>query len=421
MKIVIQTPKDDILNLKRFFPLLLVTGILIAILAISSKSTLTSNQISTNDESTASAVAAQSKDTATQNEEMRGVWVSYIELSMENEEDKSRQSFIDKFTQIAVCCKENGFNTLIVQVRPFCDALYKSKYFPWSHILTGNQGENPDYDPLEIICQICRENDLSIHAWVNPYRISTNSTPAKLSEDNPYIKDKSLAITTESGTYLDPSNESARELIINGIAEIVENYDIDAIEFDDYFYPPDIEDEDSEQYESYVDNAGSENAMSLDNWRKANVNMLICEVYRKIHSISDKIEFGISPQGNIDNNDKIYADVKTWCTVSGFADYVCPQLYFSLDNPALSFENALNSWSNLEFADGVKLYIGLAGYKAGTDSDENTWQSDDEILKKEYELVSANEKASGFMLYSYDSLLSETGSTEIANLTSDLN
>ncbi len=353
----------------------------------------------------------------TDDSEMRGVWISYMELSMENESDKSEKGFTDKFNSIVQCCKLSGFNTLIVQVRPFCDALYESDYFPWSHILTGTQGKDPQYDPLEIMCDICRKNGLKIHAWVNPYRISTADTPSKLSEGNPYTKDNSLAITTDSGIYLDPSNETARELIVNGIEEIVNNYDVDAVQFDDYFYPADIDSADEEQYEIYKSNAESNSYMSLEDWRSANVNMLIADTYRKIHSISDNVEFGISPQGNIDNNKELFADVQSWCTCKGYVDYICPQIYFSLQNPALTFETALEDWTNLNYADGVKLYIGLAGYKAGTDSDENTWLDSDEILSQEYELINLNDKAEGFILYSYNSLTAEASSKEISNLT----
>lgn len=359
-------------------------------------------------------------DTAKQNSEMRGVWVSYMELSMENEDDKSERAFRIKFDTIAKNSSNFGFNTLIVQVRPFCDALYKSKYFPYSHILTGTQGKNPGYDALQIMCEICRKYDLNIHAWVNPYRISTNNTPTKLSEGNPYCKDNSIGLKAENGLYLDPSNITARELIINGVTEIAENYDVDGIQFDDYFYPTQDEDFDRTQYEEYVNKNGEEHCMNLDNWRKANVNMLICDTYRAIHKISDKIEFGISPQGNIDNNENIYADVKSWCECKGFADYICPQIYFSLDNPALSFEDALDSWQELDFADNVKLYVGLAGYKAGTDDDEGTWLESNNILADEYKIISADKKTDGFMLYSYACLENETAEKELKNLKKQL-
>lgn len=361
-------------------------------------------------------------DTPESDEEMRGVWVSYMELSMENESSKTQKAFEDKFTEIAQKCRESGFNTLIVQVRPFCDALYKSSYFPWSHILTGTQGENPQYDALQIMCDICKENNLKIHAWINPYRVSSNETPKKLSDNNPYIKNSEIAIKTDNGIFLDPSNETTQQLISDGVKEIAENYDVDGIQFDDYFYPTEDESFDKKQYEDYIEKYGKENTMSLDNWRMQNVNTLICKVYRTIKSVDSSVEFGISPQGNIGNNDGLYADVKSWCTCKGFADYICPQIYFSLENPALTFEDCLNSWTSLDFDENVKLYVGLGGYKAGNgEYDEETWLLSDSILADEYDILRNNKSVRGFMLYSYNSLEDDTAKKEINNLINALN
>ena len=361
-------------------------------------------------------------DTPESDEEMRGVWVSYMELSMENESSKTQKAFEDKFTEIAQKCRESGFNTLIAQVRPFCDALYKSSYFPWSHILTGTQGENPQYDALQIMCDICKENNLKIHAWINPYRVSSNETPKKLSDNNPYIKNSEIGIKTDNGIFLDPSNETAQQLISDGVKEIAENYDVDGIQFDDYFYPTEDESFDKKQYEAYIEKYGKENSMSLDNWRTQNVNTLICKVYRTIKSVDSSVEFGISPQGNIGNNDGLYADVKSWCTCKGFADYICPQIYFSLENPALTFEDCLDSWTSLDFDENVKLYVGLGGYKAGKgEYDEETWLLSDSILANEYDILCNNKSVRGFMLYSYSCLEDDTAKKEINNLINALN
>lgn len=361
-------------------------------------------------------------DTPESDEEMRGVWVSYMELSMENESSKTQKAFEDKFTEIAQKCCESGFNTLIVQVRPFCDALYKSSYFPWSHILTGTQGENPQYDALQIMCDICKENNLKIHAWINPYRVSSNETPKKLSDNNPYIKNSEIGIKTDNGIFLDPSNETAQQLVCDGVKEIAENYDVDGIQFDDYFYPTEDESFDKKQYEAYIEKYGKKNSMSLDNWRMQNVNTLICKVYRTIKSVDSSVEFGISPQGNIGNNDGLYVDVKSWCTCKGFADYICPQIYFSLENPALTFEDCLDSWTSLDFDENVKLYVGLGGYKAGNgEYDEKTWLLSDSILADEYDILRNNKSVRGFMLYSYNCLEDDTAKKEINNLINALN
>ena len=405
------------MKIKKLIPIMLSVAILIGITAVSSfrkaGSPSVSKTVSTIDETDNSTKDEAKK---TEFEEMRGVWISYIELSMEKESDKSELAFRKKFEKIAENSKGYGLNTLIVQVRPYGDALYKSEYYPWSHILTGTQGKNPGYDPLKIMCEISRKYGIQIHAWVNPYRVTLNETPGELSDDNPYVRNKNIGLTTDSGIILDPSNKKARELITKGVVEIVKNYDIDGIQFDDYFYPEDIGDCDSKSYESYISEVGEKNSMNLDNWRLANVNMLICETYRAIHSEINDVVFGISPQGNIDNNKKLYADVKSWCNCRGFVDYICPQIYFSTENPALTFEDALESWSTLDYDENVKLYVGLAGYKAGTDDDEGTWAESDSILADEYRILKSNEKAEGFMIYSYNSLISDDSREEMQNL-----
>lgn len=406
------------MSVKKFAPVILSAVLLVTALAARAYSENGEvKTVSTSTIDTATNDNAKVEQNERSTKEMRGVWVSYIELDMQNESDKSESAFREKFKDIAITSKNAGFNTLIVQVRPFCDALYKSAYFPYSHILSGEQGVSPDYDALKVMCEICSELDLDIHAWVNPYRISTDSTPQVLSENNPYVIDNELGEETENGIFLNPANKMARKLIIDGVTEIVKNYDVDGIQFDDYFYPTQDSDFDDEEYAEYVDTVGAMNCMSVDNWRLANVNTLICDTYRAIHKISNDVDFGISPQGNIDNNAKIYADVKSWCICKGFVDYICPQLYYSLENPALTFENSLNSWASLDINKNVKLYVGLAGYKANTDSDEGTWLYSDNVLSKEYKIAMQNEKVSGIMLYSYSALEDENASTEIANLT----
>lgn len=403
------------MKLKKVLPLIISVVVLIGVTAISSIKRVETPTVF--NQSSIDEPNRSTNDTIEVNfDEMRGVWISYIELSMENEQDKSERAFREKFEKIAENCRGFGLNTLIVQVRPFGDALYKSEYYPWSHILTGTQGKNPGYDPLKIMCEISNNYNLDIHAWVNPYRVTLNNKPQKLSDNNPYSTDNSIGLKTESGIILDPSNEKARKLIVDGIIEIVKNYDIDGIQFDDYFYPENIGDADSESYEKYTAEMGKDSSMNIENWRKANVNMLVCETYRAIHSNSDDVVFGISPQGNIDNNEKLYADVKSWCTCKGFVDYICPQIYFSTENPALTFEDSLKSWCELDFYEGVNLYIGLAGYKAGTDDDEGTWSNSNDILAQEYKILEKYDKSGGFMIYSYNSIVSENSREEMQNL-----
>lgn len=359
--------------------------------------------------------APESKPVSVKQEysELRGVWVTFMELDMQNT-DMTFSSFKRKFNHIADTAKKDNFNTLIVQVRPFSDALYNSAYYPYSHILTGVQGKNPGYDPLKYMCDYCHKLKLKIHAWVNPYRVRSSNS-LKLSERNPYKNNKKLGVTVGNGIYYNPALPDVRKLIENGVKEIVKNYDVDGIQFDDYFYPTQNKSFDKEEYNRYRNNCGSKTALSLADWRMTNVNILVAECRGIIHNIKKNVVFGISPQGNIDNDYEMYADVKSWCSKYGYIDYICPQLYYSLKNPALKFETALYNWTSLEYNESVSLYIGLAGYKTGTDSDSGTWSYSDKILQDEVRLI-RKKKLKGFMLYSFVNLENDKSAKEVANL-----
>ncbi len=362
--------------------------------------------------------SANTEKSEVSSDTMKGLWVTYMELDMSNT-SRSYNDFKNKFDNIADTASEYGFNTLIVQVRPFSDALYDSEYFPYSHIISGKQGENPGYDPLKYMCSKCRKNNLKIHAWINPYRISTNETPDELSTDNPYIKDKTLGVETDNGIYYNPALKKVQDLIVNGVKEIVEKYNVDGIQFDDYFYPTKEKNFDADEYNSYV-KAQENNCPSLSSWRKENVNKMVKAAYSAIHSVNDNVVFGISPGGNIKNNSEIYADVKSWCSKKGYIDYICPQIYYSLDNPALAYEDAIAQWKKLKINREIKIYSGLAGYKAGTSDDEGTWEDFNDILKQEYQIAEEN-KYDGIMLYSYNSLTEKSAKKEIENLKKVLN
>ena len=345
---------------------------------------------------------------------MRGLWVSYLSLDIQNT-DKTFDSFKTKFNDIIAEAKKYKCNTLIVQVRPFCDALYNSAYFPYSHILTGTQGTDPKYDALEYMCNTAHENNLEIHAWINPLRISNASSSFTLSENNPYITNPEICIETKSGIYLNPADKNARKLIKSGVREIVENYKVDGIQFDDYFYPPDIKDEDIGYYNSYKETVvNTDSLLDLSKWRENNINLLIAEVYKTIKSADNNIMFGISPQGNLQNNKSIFADPALWCEVLGYIDYICPQLYFSINHPTLTFEQALMDWKNIKFHNNLKIYIGLAVYKAGSNDDEGTWQQSNTILKDELLLIRDND-CDGYMLYEYRSLKEDSANKELHN------
>ncbi len=329
---------------------------------------------------------------------LAGVWVPYMDLETE---EHTREAFEKNFREIVDFAKAAHLNALFVHVRPFCDALYPSEYFPWSHILTGEQGEDPGFDPLLFMVEYAHSQGVEFHAWLNPLRVKTSQTPEELSEKNPYIVLREdcpyYFMEYDGGVYLDPAYPYVRSLIAGGAAEIAEKYQVDGVHFDDYFYPCKEESLDSEAYSLYTQSV--EKPLSLAEWRRANVSAMVQEVYEKVKAANPDVEFGISPQGNIANDEEMGADVRAWCAVPGYVDYICPQLYYSFENPALGYEEALSQWLSLPRREGLALYAGLALYKAGSDADQGTWQLSDDVISRQ--IGSARDaQCSGVVLYS---------------------
>ncbi len=391
---------------------ILITATMLIISIIISSNARTN----TYDENNAHAVYVAKHKTDTNKSEMRGLWVSYITLDMTNT-DMSFEAFKKKFDKIVATASDYKLNTLIIQVRPFCDAIYKSEVFPYSHILTGTQGKSPEYDPLEYMCKTAHNHGLKIHAWINPYRVSTNSTPKKLANNNPYAKNPDIGIELDSGTYLNPAKKASRKLVCEGIEEIIKNYPVDGIQFDDYFYPADIKDKDAAEYNAYKKAIGNKPPLTIEEWRVQNVNMLIAETYSTIKCLNREVVFGISPQGNIENNKSLCADIKSWSEIKGYVDYICPQMYYSTENPNLRFEDSLLQWKEFKYHTDIDVYIGLGAYKAGTDADKGTWLNSDGILANEISLLRAY-KFNGFMIYDYSAFESDSAKKELQNLLS---
>lgn len=334
-------------------------------------------------------------------EKMVGVWISYLELKI-NSSQNTELKFKQKFDKIIQTAKKAHANTLIIHVRSHSDALYRSEFFPWSHLLTGVQGKDPGFDPLEYMVNQCHKNKLKIHAWINPLRIQAKNAPSPLSENNPChkIKGRHCLVKTSDGLYYNPAYPEVRELIKNGVKEIVSKYDVDGIHFDDYFYP-----------ESKNIPSNENNYLS----KSQAVNLMVSEVYSSIKNIKPNVQFGISPAGNINKCHEIGADPETWLGNSGYVDYLCPQLYWSLRCPALPFEKAANIWARVPNRSRVKLYAGLAVYKIGTNLDSNTWNGSDNILATEYAIIK-NMGYKGIMLYSSSFLDTDKTRSEISNL-----
>ena len=348
-----------------------------------------------------------------EDEPLVGVWVPYFSLAAP---EGTQEAFEANYKEIADTAKENGVNAMFVHVRPFSDSLYQSQYYPWSHILTGTQGQDPGFDALQFMIDYTHSLGMEFHAWLNPLRVKTKDTPGTLAESNPYVQlgqeYPEYFMEYDGGVYLNPAYPYIRTLIADGAAEIAAGYDVDGIHFDDYFYPSQDSALDSTAYESYVQTV--EQPLSLLEWRTANINAMVAQVYEAIKGVKPEVVFGISPQGNIRNDEAMGADVKTWAAVPGYVDYLAPQLYFSFENEALGYTEALEEWAALPRHDGLDLYAGLALYKAGTDADNGTWLGRDDIIALQAE-AALEAGYQGVILYSSDYLNAQQAAKELEN------
>jgi len=333
--------------------------------------------------------------------EMRGVWIStaynldYPSMPGLNAEQQQKE-FIDYLN----ICKSLGINALFVQIRPAGDAFYPTELAPWSKFLTGEQGKAPSpyYDPLKFMIEECKKNNMEFHAWMNPFRaLIVNSWDlhiTKVAGNNPINTKPHWFFKYGNTTYFNPGEPEVRDYVIKIIMEVVNNYDIDGIHFDDYFYPYKIDslpafDADWKTFNKYKGNFNSR-----ADWRRENINMFISALYDSIQSVKPQIKFGVSPPGvwrNISHDakgsntrglsayDELYADVITWLK-NGWIDYVVPQLYWEHGNRAADYDILLKWW--LQNTYGRHLYIGHATYRLNENAPMKAWRNGNEVIKQ---------------------------------------
>lgn len=362
------------------------------------------------------------------NDYIKSVWLTYYEFEKLTKNNTERD-FTSKSQELVKEIKSMGFNTLTVQVRPCADAFYSSKYFPSSKYCFGNQGADMPYDPLKILCTICNKESINIEAWINPYRVSQESDINDLCESNIAKKwyenkrKKSYIYISKSGIYFNPSVGEVTKLIVNGVTEIVKNYNIYAIHFDDYFYPDTDEKIDKEQYEKYKSKGGK---LKLADWRRENVNTMIKKVYSAVKKANPDVKFGISPASNIKNNyTSLYADVEKWVSTEGYIDYICPQIYFGFKNIYQPFMFTTKKWVGITTK--VNLYIGLPLYKCGKEdkyaspddkSIINEFKNNDNIIARQITYLSKIDEVKGFYVFSYSYLKNAKCKNEVKNMLS---
>ncbi len=349
--------------------------------------------------------------------ETRAVWISYLEYQSILT-GKSKKDFTSNIQKMFSKLSDDGYNTVFVHARSHSDAIYDSDIFPWSVYCTGTEGKDPGFDPFEIMVDEAHDYGLKIEAWVNPYRIKGTSDTSKISKTSPAFDwlDTEKIIILSNGIFHNPADEDVIGLIVSGVEEIVENYDVDGIHFDDYFYPSTDSSIDFSYYSDYKKSGGK---LTLAAWRRQNVNTLVKRVYSAIKDINSDCRFGISPTGNNQSNyDTLYCDVETWVTCSGYVDYICPQLYYGFNHGTQPYLTVLDKFNKMIENNSIELIVGLSAYKVGCSdgyagSGKSEWLNSTDILSRQ--IVAAREESNygGFALYRYDSLYNP--SSEVKN------
>lgn len=360
---------------------------------------------------------------AEEDTELRGVWVSTVaNIDYPSRQTTNSETLKSEMIEILDNCKSMGFNAVFLQVRPCGDAFYNSSVFPWSKYLTGTQGVAPDngFDPLRFAVEEAHNRGIQLHAWINPYRITNSSSDNnKLASNNPAILNPGLVLTDSNGKmYYNPGDSASIDLIVNGAVEIVENYDVDGIHMDDYFYP-DASFNDDTTYSFYKDEYPNK-----ADWRRANVNKLVQTLDERLHSVKPSIQFGISPRGIWANKDEmaegsdtrgggsystIYADSRAWVK-NGWVDYIMPQIYWNIGYEIADYTVLCNWWSDVVSDTDVRLYIGEGAYRT-TSSTLPAWKGETGTNELRTHIADGrnNPNISGYCCFTYNDFI-ENGS-----------
>ncbi|MEV2277429.1 family 10 glycosylhydrolase [Nocardiopsis sp. NPDC049922] len=345
--------------------------------------------------------------------EMRAEWIAGVyNIDWPSEQgltpEQQRAELVDLYDEAGA----NGLNAVFVQIRPTADAFWPSPHEPWSEWLTGQQGRDPGYDPLEFAVEEAHARNLEFHGWFNPYRVAMHDDPGRLVEGHPARRNPDWVFDYGGRLYYDPGIPEVRAFVIEAMMHAVENYDLDGVHFDDYFYPypssgAAIPDRDTfERYGGAFDDIGD--------WRRDNVNRLVREMSAAVHAAKPHVRFGISPFGiwrnassdpngsdtrGFESYDSIYADSRRWVR-EGWLDYVNPQVYWEIGLPVADYAVLVPWWEEVTAGTGTHLYIGQAAYKVGNDG---AWSRPRE-LARHVEMDRAHPGVHGEVYFSATSL-----------------
>lgn len=360
--------------------------------------------------------------------EVRGIYIATVQnINFPSKKDLSATELKAELDDIVSTCVEAGLNAVYFQVRPSADALYKSDIFPVSEYLTGSQGSDlPDgFDPLGYLIEAAHARNIKVHAWVNPLRVTVGSAskPAHdteaLAEGHPARENPDYTVAYADGKlYFDCGIPEVRELIASGVAELAGSYAIDGIIFDDYFYPYPVNGADGKlaAFDDTKTFAKYANGMTLDDWRRDNVNKMIEDCYNSIKSVNSDCEFGVAPFGIWQNDDgtnggsdtkglesysAIYCDPTAWIE-GGYIDYIAPQIYWRFTTSVARYDTLVRWWNTLLDGTDVKLLVSHGIYNY------DTWENPENELRCQVEFARSELMYRGSILYGYAALKNNT-------------
>ncbi|WP_129664848.1 family 10 glycosylhydrolase [Phytoactinopolyspora endophytica] len=335
------------------------------------------------------APAQCATDPATPKRQFRAMWISSVHnIDWPSSTGLSSAQQQAEFRSWLDVAEENNMNAVVVQVRPTADAFWPSDHEPWSRWLTGTPGGDPGYDPLEFMVAEAHSRNIEFHAWFNPYRVATHTNVGNLAADHPVRQNPDWAFPYNGQLYYNPGIPQVRGFVQDAMMDAVENYDIDGVHFDDYFYPYPASGQqipDQATYDEYGAGFGN-----IADWRRNNVDLLIEEMSNRIKDAKPHVKFGISPFGiwrnsstdpqgsdtsGLQSYDAIYADSRKWVT-QGWLDYINPQLYWQIGLAAADYSVLVPWWSDVVSGTDVQLYTGQAAYKVG---DGGAWNNAAEL------------------------------------------
>ena len=343
--------------------------------------------------------------------EIRGVWIATVyNIDFPSAPDLKADELTGQLDRILDNCTEWGLNTVFFQVRPSCDALYKSNIFPVSRFLSTDG--KLTVDPLSYLLEAAHRREMFVYAWVNPLRVTTAYTaepslPERVTDE--------MTVEYDGKLVLNAGMPEARDLVADGVREIVEKYDVDGVVFDDYFYPYPVNDDsgtripfnDDAAYEKYGSGA------SLPDFRRQSVNALVKECYDAIKDVDPDCRFGVSPFGvwrnseetggagtlGLEAYDELYCDAKAWVS-GGYVDFLCPQIYWQRSSTTTPYELLVKWWNGVLGAGDVDLLISHAAYRY----EEGDWTDPEGEMKAQVEFARSQMAYRGSVFYGYDEL-----------------